>query len=97
MRNYKYIDRLIEQKTAIEQEDFSTIVEERVAEYRKMIEAEIKQSVDLALAQINLKIETAIEFANELEAEQEEMAADPEQEEVVETTEQVTDTAEETI
>lgn len=97
MRNYKYIDRLIEQKTAIEQEDFSTIVEERVAEYRKMVEAEIKQSVDLALAQINLKIETAIEFANELEAEQEEMAADPEQEEVVETTEQVTDTAEETI
>ena len=97
MRKYKYIDRLIEQKTAIEQEDFSAIVEERVAEYRKTVEAEIKQSVDLALAQINLKIETAIEFANELEAEQEEMAADPEKEEVVETTEQVTDTAEETI
>ena len=97
MRNYKYIDRLIEQKTAIEQEDFSTIVEERVAEYRKKVEAEIKQSVDLALAQINLKIETAIEFANELEAEQEEMAADTEKEEVVETTEQFSDTAEETI
>lgn len=97
MKNYKYIDRLIEQKTAIEQEDFSAIVEEKVAEYRKTVEAEIKQSVDLALAQINLKIETAIEFANELEAEQEKMAADTEKEEVVETTEQVTDTAEETI
>lgn len=72
MRTFKTIEALEAQKVALENEDLTPVIEQRVAEAREIITREVMMEQAQALARVALKIEVAYELAEELEAEREE-------------------------